>query len=97
MALPARPRHVVVYDQADNLQKRRFTFRLLRHTGWQTFNASPEPVKNGLPGAGPVAPVEGTARPLRRRAKAATGTNVDAVAPLSSSHSDNEQQSDYGN
>jgi hypothetical protein len=38
---------VTVYDQAYNVQKRRFTFRLLRHTRWQTFNASPEPVRKG--------------------------------------------------
>ena len=38
---------VTVYDQAYNVQKRRFTFRLLRHTRWQAFNASPEPVRRG--------------------------------------------------
>lgn len=38
---------VTVYDQALNSEKRRFTFRLLRHTRWTSLNASPEPVKKG--------------------------------------------------
>lgn len=35
------------YDSNFNVQKRRFTFRLLRHTRWQSFNAGPEPVRKG--------------------------------------------------
>ena len=38
---------VTAYDQAYNEQKRRLTFRLLRHTRWTSLNASPEPVKKG--------------------------------------------------
>ena len=35
------------YDSNFNIEKRRFTFRLLRHTRWTSLNASPEPVRKG--------------------------------------------------
>ena len=35
------------YDSNFNVEKRRFTFRLLRHTRWTSLNAGPEPVKKG--------------------------------------------------
>jgi hypothetical protein len=38
---------VRVSDQAFNVQKRRFTFQLLRHTRWQISNAGPDPVDKG--------------------------------------------------
>jgi hypothetical protein len=38
---------VRVSDQAYNVQKRRFTFQLLRQTRWQSANAGPEPVDKG--------------------------------------------------
>lgn len=33
------------YDADFNVEKRRFTFRLLRHARWQGMNAGPEPVR----------------------------------------------------
>jgi hypothetical protein len=38
---------VWVHDQAYNLQKGRFTFRLLRQTRWQSVKVRPAPVKKG--------------------------------------------------
>ena len=35
------------YDSNFDVEKRRFTFRLLRHTRWTSLNASPEPVEKG--------------------------------------------------